>query len=43
MSQYQAVPRLVHMEVLYKVFAYLKKHKDTGKLAYDLNTPEVDE
>ena len=42
MSQYQAVPRLVHMEVLYKVFAYLKNHKDVEKLAYGLNTPEVD-
>ena len=32
-----------HLEVLYNVFAYLKKHKDMGKLAYDLKTPEVDE
>ena len=31
------------MEVLYNVFAYLKNHKDMGKLYYDLKTPEVDE
>ena len=43
MSQYQAGPRLGHLEVLYNVFAYLKKHMDMGKLAYDLKTPEVDE
>ena len=43
LSQYQAGPRLVHLEVLYKVFSCLKKHKDMGKLAYDSKTPEVDE
>ena len=32
-----------HLEVIYNVFAYLKKHMDMGKLAYDLKTPEVDE
>ena len=41
MSHYQAGPRLGHLEVLYNVLAYLKKHKDMGKLAYDLKTPEV--
>ena len=40
LSQYQAGPRLGHLEVLYNVFAYLKKHEDMGKLAYDLETPE---
>ena len=43
MSQYQAGPRLGHLEVLYNVFAYLKKHKYMGKLVYDSKTPEVDE
>ena len=42
-SQYQAGPRLVHLEVLYNVCDYLKNHKGMGKLAYDLKTPEVDE
>ena len=43
MSQYQAGPRLGHLEVIYNVFAYLKKHKNMGKLDYDLKTPEVDD
>ena len=43
LSQYQLGPRLVHLEVLYNVFAYLKKHKYMEKLAYDLKTPEVNE
>ena len=43
MSQYHAVPRLGHLEVLYNVFAYLKKNKDMGKLDYDSKTPKVDE
>ena len=43
LSQYQAGPRLGHLEVLYNVFAYLKKHKYMGKVAYDSKTPEVDE
>ena len=43
MSQYQAIPRLGHLEVLYNVFAYLKKHPDMGILAYDSKSPDVDE
>ena len=43
LPQYQAGQRLGHLEVLYNIFAYLNKHKDMGKLAYDLKTPEVDE
>ena len=43
LSQYQVGPRLGHLEVLYNVYAYLDKHKDMGKLAYDLKTLEVDE
>ena len=39
LSQYQAGPRLGHLEVLYNVFAYIKKHKDMGKLAYDSKNP----
>ena len=38
LSQYQAGPRLGHLEVLYNVFSYLKKHKDMRKLAYDSKT-----
>ena len=43
MSQYQAGPSLVYLEVLYNLFAYTEKHKDMGKLAYDSKTPEVEE
>ena len=43
LSQYQASPRLGHLEVLYNVFAYLKKHPDMGRLAYDSKAPDVDE
>ena len=43
LSQYQANPRLGHLEALYHIFAYLKKHPDMGKLAYDSKTPEIDE
>ena len=41
LSQYQVGPRLGHLKVIYSVFAYLKKHKDMGKVAYDSKTPEV--
>ena len=43
LSQYQASPRLGHLEVLYNVFAYLKKHPDMGRLTYDSKAPDVDE
>ena len=43
LSQYQAGPRLGHLEVLYNISAYLKNHKDMGKLVYDSKTPGVDE
>ena len=36
--QYQAGPRSGHLEVIYNIFAYLKKHKDMGKLDYDSKT-----
>ena len=43
MSQYQESPRLGHLEVLYNVFSYLKKHPDMVRLAYDSKAPDVDE
>ena len=43
LSQYQASPREGHLEALYHVFAYLKKHPDMGRLAYDPKMPEIDE
>ena len=43
LSQYQASPRLGHLEVLYNLFAYLRKHPDMVRLAYDSKAPDVDE
>ena len=31
------------MEALYHIFAYLKKHLDLGKIAFDPKAPELDE
>ena len=43
LSQYQACPRLGHLEAAYHIFAYLKKHPDMGRLAYDPTDPRIDE
>ena len=43
LSQYQANPREGHMEALYHIYAYLKKHPDLGKIAYDPKAPDIDE
>ena len=43
LSQYQASPRIGHLEALYHVFAYLKKHPDMGRIGYDPKTPLIDE
>jgi len=43
LSQYQASPRVGHLETLYHVFAYLKNHLDMGRVAYDPSTPIIDE
>jgi len=41
LSQYQANPRLGHLEAAYHIFAYLKKHLDWGRLVYDGKTPDI--
>jgi len=43
LSQYQANPRLGHLEAAYHIFAYLKKHLDWGRLVYDGKTPDINE
>jgi hypothetical protein len=43
LSQYQANPRVGHLEALYNVFAYMKSHLDIGHVAFDPKTPVVDE
>ena len=40
--QYQANPRIVHLEVLYHIFAYLKSHMRMGSINYDQMGPNVD-
>ena len=42
LSQYQANPRFGHLEAAYHIFAYLKKHPDMGRLAYDSKCPATD-
>ena len=43
MSQHQANLREGHLEALCHVFAFLKKHPDMGRIAFDPKTPEVNE
>jgi hypothetical protein len=43
LSQYQANPRVGHLEALYHVFAYMKSLLDIGCLAFDPKSPMVDE
>jgi hypothetical protein len=42
LSQYQANPRVGHLEALHHVFAYMKSHLDIGRVAFDPKTPVVD-
>jgi hypothetical protein len=43
LSQYQANPQFRYLEAIYHIFAYLKKHPDMGRLAYDSKCPDIDE
>jgi hypothetical protein len=43
LSQYQANPRVGHLEALYHVFANMKRHLDIDCVAFDPKTPVVDE
>jgi hypothetical protein len=43
LSQYQVNPRIGHLEALYHIFAYMKKHPDMGRLVYDPKLPRIDE
>ena len=43
LSQYQACPRIGHLEIDYHIFAYMKSHPDMGRLVYDSTTPKIDE
>jgi len=40
-SQYQACPRIRHLEAAYHIFAYMKSHMDMEKLPFDSRRPEI--
>ena len=42
MSQYSAPPRIGHLEGLYHVLVYLKKH-EMSRVVFDPKNPEVDQ
>jgi hypothetical protein len=37
LSQHQTLPRRGHLEVIYHIFAYLKKHKNGARMVFDPN------
>ena len=43
LSQHQALPRRGHLEALYHIFAYLKKHENDARIVFDPKTPNIDE
>jgi hypothetical protein len=43
LSQHQALPRRGHLEAVYHIFAYLKKHDNGARIVFDLKTPGIDE
>jgi hypothetical protein len=42
-SQYQANPRVGHLEAVYHILAYMKKHTDMGRIVYDPKDIPVNE
>ena len=43
LSQHQALPRRGHLEAMYHIFAYLKKHENGARIVFDPKTPQMDE
>ena len=43
LSQHQALPRRRHLEAIYHIFAYLKKHENGARIVFDPKTPQIDE
>jgi hypothetical protein len=43
LSQHQTLPRRGHLEALYHIFAYLKKHENGARIDFDPKTPDIDE
>ena len=42
-SQHQALPRKGHLDAIYHIFAYLKKHENGARIVFDPKTPIIDE
>ena len=42
MSQYQANPRIFHLDVLYHIFSYLMIHVRMGCIGYDIMGLNID-
>jgi hypothetical protein len=43
LSQQQALPRQGHLEAVYHIFAYLKKHDNGARIVFDPKTPQINE
>ena len=43
LSQHQALPRHGHLEALYHIFAYLRKHENGPQIVFNPKTPNIDE
>ena len=43
LSQHQALPRKGHLEAIYHIFAYLKKHENGARIVFDPKAPVIDE
>jgi hypothetical protein len=43
LSQHQALPRRGHLETLFHIFTYLKKHENSARIVFDPKTPCFDE
>jgi hypothetical protein len=43
LSQHQALPHRGHLEAIYHIFAYLKKHENGARIVFDPKTPQIDE
>ena len=43
LSQHQALLRREHLEAIYHLFAYLKKHENGAQIVFDPKTPQINE
>jgi hypothetical protein len=43
LSHHQALPRRGHLEAIYHILAYLRKHKNGARIVFDPKTSVIDE